>query len=60
MWYSKKFVAAAEGGSGWQRSCQRLNTFTVLAYKMIWLSMAKQDGAGRNEANLKQARECTR
>ena len=32
----------------------------LLAYEVIWLSMAKEDGAGRDEANPQQARECTR
>ena len=34
--------------------------YVLLAYEVIWLSMAIEDGAGRNEANPQQARECTR
>ena len=32
----------------------------LLAYEVIRLSMAKEDGAGRDKANPQQARECTR
>ena len=39
---------------------QTNNIVGLLAYKVIWLSMAKEDGAGRDEANPQQVRECTR
>ena len=32
----------------------------LLAYEVTWISMAKEDGAGRDEAGPQQARECTK
>ena len=46
--------------SGLLALCRRTICDVLLAYEMIWLSMPKEDGAGRDEANPQQARECTR
>ena len=50
-------VSSLKGVSKSQRLCGKLS---LVAYEVIWLSMAKEDGAGRDEANPQQARECTR
>ena len=46
--------------SPWCMRCAEPKTLNLLAYEVIWLSMTKEDGAGRYCANPQQARECTR
>ena len=41
------------------RKIQEKKHEMFLVYEMIWLSMTKEDGAGRYYANPQQARECT-